>query len=264
MRQVLPSLRDRYELVLLDLEGRTTSDGDVIHAVDLRSPDIDSYRHHFHGIDTVVHAAHRWPSEHHEIAFDTEMDNYYVERENLDMAFHVFKVSLLEQVRRVVVTSSNHAAGWYETVVHRGLMDMVSERDLPLPHHFYGWTKASYELMGFLFATGRFGRPLESVHIRVGAPRPIDGVKLAGDLPRYRRNLGAWVSERDLQQLYILSIETTDIRNESGVPFQIVYGVSNNRRRFWSLVSARRALGYQPQDDSDTTFHGDIRRLLGP
>ena len=264
IRQVLPAFRDRYDLVLLDLEASVTGQGDIIHAADLRNPDLDSYRHHFRGVDTVVHASQRWLGRHYDEERDRELDNYYVERDNLDMAFHMFKASLVEGVRRVVVTSSNHAADWYETLVHRGLMDTISERDLPLSDRLYGWAKASYELLGFVFATGRFGRPLENVHIRIGAPRPIEGAKLAGDLPRYRRDLGAYVSERDLQQLYVRAIETEDIRNEHGIPFQIVYGVSGNRRRFWSLVSARRVLGYEPEDDSEVRFSEEIQRYLGP
>ena len=36
------------------------------------------------------------------------------------------------------------------------------------------------------------------------------------------------------------SIETADIRNEHGIPFQVFYGVSDNARAFWNIVSARR------------------------
>ncbi|MCH7653647.1 MAG: NAD(P)-dependent oxidoreductase, partial [Chloroflexi bacterium] len=33
-------------------------------------------------------------------------------------------------------------------------------------------------------------------------------------------------------------------------------------RAFWSLSSAREALGYEPQDDSEVKFAKDIRRFL--
>ena len=47
-----------------------------------------------------------------------------------------------------------------------------------------------------------------------------------------------------------------------GVPWQVFYGVSNNTRAFWSILNARRVIGYDPQDDSEVRFAADIRRLL--
>ncbi|OUC08022.1 hypothetical protein RY27_11455, partial [Litorilinea aerophila] len=44
-------------------------------------------------------------------------------------------------------------------------------------------------------------------------------------------------------------------RDENGVPFQIFYGVSNNPHAFWSIVNARKVIGYEPQDNSEVRFH---------
>ena len=57
-------------------------------------------------------------------------------------------------------------------------------------------------------------------------------------------------------------METKDIENEYGVPWQVVYGISNNTRAFWSLTSARKILGYEPQDDSEITFRSGINEIL--
>ena len=73
-----------------------------------------------------------------------------------------------------------------------------------------------------------------------------------------RRALGAYLSERDMQQLYIKSIETEDIRNEHGVPFQIFYGVSGNHHNFWSLSNARKVIDYTPEDNSEVHFADQI------
>jgi uronate dehydrogenase/NAD+ dependent glucose-6-phosphate dehydrogenase len=78
----------------------------------------------------------------------------------------------------------------------------------------------------------------------------------------YRRNLGAFISERDLQQLYVESIEAPDIRNVDGLPFQVFYGISNNTRAFWSIANARRVIGYEPEDDSEQLLAEDVRRYL--
>ena len=65
-------------------------------------------------------------------------------------------------------------------------------------------------------------------------------------------------------------METEPIENEHGIPWQVVYGISNNTRAFWSLKSAREVLGYQPEDDSEIVFANEIRELglnegkLGP
>jgi NAD+ dependent glucose-6-phosphate dehydrogenase len=272
--QLIPAFRERYDLILLDIkqESPRGSINEIIK-VDLTDPDIEKYRKYFKGVDAIVHNAFRWKKECDSMAplqwlsrkpglTFSNPDAYYLERENIDMVFHILTLALKENIRRVVVTSSNHAADWYETKLHSGKMDYVDAETCPLSNNLYGWAKATYEHLGFVFATGRFGRPLENIHIRIGAPRPIVGADLKEDQIHFRRDLGAFISERDLQQLYIKSIETRNIRREDGVPFQIFYGISNNTRAFWSIVNARRVIGYEPIDDSEQLFAEDINKYL--
>jgi len=274
--QLLPEFRRRYDMVLLDVtqESRRGRLDDVI-VTDLANPDLDAYRAHFKGADAIVHNAYaydparesdyeeQWlPREQRNEPFPSNMDGYQVERTNLDMAYHVLRLAVEEGIPRVVIASSNHAADWYETKLHDGRMDVVAPDTLPLSDNLYGWAKASYEHLGFVFACGNFGRPVESVFIRIGAPRPIDGPRREGELVGYRRDLGAFVSPRDLTQLYVKSIEAPDIRNADGIPFQVFYGISANTRAFWSIANARQVIGYAPQDDSEVLFADDIRRLL--
>jgi hypothetical protein len=159
-----------------------------------------------------------------------------------------------------VIASSTHAADWDETKVHAGGIHAVGPETYPLSDNFYGWAKAAYELLGHVFACGTFGRPVETVFIRIGAPRQIRIER--DDVVGYRRDLGAYVSPRDLAQLYVKAIETPDIRNADGVPWLVVYGRSGNARGFWSLETARNVLGYVPQDDSEVAFADDVRRLV--
>ena len=42
-------------------------------------------------------------------------------------------------------------------------------------------------------------------------------------------------------------VETEDITDENGVPFLIVYGISGNTHRFWSLASAKRRSATSPR-----------------
>ena len=52
-----------------------------------------------------------------------------------------------------------------------------------------------------------------------------------------------------------------DITDEHGVPFLIVYGISGNTHRFWSLASAREKIGYAPEDDSQVNFADKIAAI---
>ena len=100
------------------------------------------------------------------------------------------------------------------------------------------------------------------VMVRIGAPREIDVGLYIDDPATYKRDLGAYISPRDLSQLFIRALEAPNIENEHGVPWQVVYGISDNTRAFWSLTNARQVLGYRPQDDSEVKYADDIRGLL--
>src|SRR5439155_12660858 len=147
-------------------------------------------------------------------------------RPNVDMAEHVYRLSLEEGVKRVVVASSNHAADWYEPLIHQRTVELVTPDDLPKSDNYYGWAKIAYEALGFTYASGAFGRKLEVVQVRIGAPREIQpGGRDGGSPAQYKRNLGAYISPRDIQQLFVRSIETERIEDEWGIPFLIVYGI---------------------------------------
>ena len=163
----------------------------------------------------------------------------------------------------MVIASSNHAADWYEhALVHERDMEMLDPYKLPLSDNFYGWSKATYEHLGFLFACGTFGRKLEVVMVRIGAPREINVEDFTNDPRGYKRDLGAYISQRDLCQLFTKAIETPKIENDHGIPWLVVYGISDNTRAFWSLTSARKVLGYRPEDDSEVKYAEDIHRFL--
>ena len=94
---------------------------------------------------------------------------------------------------------------------------------------------------------------------RIGGPRDddIDHVK-PGDIKVMHRALGAYLSRRDQVQQAIRMVETEDIEDEHGVPFLIVYGISGNTHRFWSIANAREKIGYAPEDDSQVNFADKI------
>ena len=148
------------------------------------------------------------------------------------------------------------------SVLLTGATGYIAGLLLPALRERYGWAKATYETLGFVYACGSLGRKLEIVQLRIVAPREIDARTFANrPLAHYLRDITGYISQRDLQQLFRKSIEAPEIADEYGVPFQIFYGVSNNARTFWSITNARKVIGYQPEDDSEERFAEDIARM---
>ena len=265
-QRMLPELRERWDLVLLDVRP-TTRDGKPVPGLivaDLTKPDRNAYRQHFRGADAVIHCGFVSAPNLDATTWQDNSDaKFWAEHTNVALSYNVCRVALEEGVRRVVVCSSNHAADYYERLVWAGRLDMVTPEMPPRSDNWYGWAKAAYELLGFVFATGKVdGRTLEIVQWRIGGPRDddIDQVK-PGDVKVMHRALGAYLSKRDQVQQAVRMVETEDIRDEHGVPFLIVYGISGNTHRFWSIASARIKLGYAPEDDSQVNFADKIAAI---
>jgi hypothetical protein len=259
-------LAERWDLVPIDVLG-TARDGTPVPGIviaDLTRPDRNLYRQHFRNADAVIHCGFvKAPG----LDATTWQDNgdakFWAEHQNVAMAYNVYRTALEEGVRRVVVASSNHAADYYERLIWAGQLEMVTPEMPPRSDNWYGWAKAAYELLGFVFATGKVdSRRLEVIQWRIGGPRDddIDRVK-PGDIPLMHRALGAYLSRRDQVQQAIRMVETEDIADEHGIPFLIVYGISGNTHRFWSIANARAKLGYQPADDSQVVFADKITAI---
>src|SRR6266511_3085990 len=234
-QRMFSELAGRWDLVPIDVQATTRGGKSIPGMViaDLTRPNRDEYRAHFRGADTVIHCAFVSATGLDATTWQNNSDaKFRAEHQNVALAYNVYRTALEEGVRRVVVASSNHAA-------------------------------AAYELLGFVFATGQVdGRKLEVVQWRIGGPRDddIDHVK-PGDIKVMHRALGAYLSRRDQVQQAIRMVETESIADEHGVPFLIVYGISGNTHRFWSLASARRKIGYAPEDDSQVNFADKIAAI---
>ena len=251
---VLPTLRERYDLVLLDIRNENHRGEKIadIQIADLTDDNRDAYRAHFVGADAIVHMAF--------VGSPNPQQGFKPELANIAMAYNIYQTALEEDIGRIVVASSNHAADYYEPLILDGAYDTVDPDGRALSDNYYGWAKEAYEHLGFVFAVGKVqDRPLPNVQIRIGGPRETDIAHCSpGDLTCVRRALGAYISQRDLSQLFIKSIEAEDIRDERGVPFQIFYGISGNDHAFWSIVNARKMIGYAPADNSAVRFADQI------
>ena len=266
--QMLSRFREKYELVLLDTSTKNRRGEEVegVNMIDLIDEDRTRYAHFFEEVDAVIHLAYKRRT-------GQPLDHFYDERENVQMAYNVLRSSYDSGVKRVAIASSNHASDFYEhALIHERKLEMLDPYRLALSDNFYGWAKATYEHLGFLFACGAMGdegsglsenlvagnlntsRKMGVVMVRIGAPRNLDPQEYQGNSVGFKRDLGAYISPRDITQLFEKCIEVENIENEYGVPWQVVYGISNNTRAFWSLSNARKVFGYEPKDDSEILF----------
>ena len=230
-------LEGRYELRLLDIDPQ--GDRSILKA-DL-SEYADEWVREFRGADVVVHlaadpTAHQtWPK---------------VIGPNIDAVLHVFQACVSGGVRRVVYASSNHVMGGYKDDPEPVLLttdlsprpgtqyEVDGELRDSTP---YGSAKLFGERVGKCFAQCA---GLSTIAIRIGWIRP--GENRAVDLPLARGPWFRlmWLSNRDYCQIMERCIEA-----DPAIRFLIVNGMSANTGMRWDIDSARRLIGYQPQDD---------------
>ncbi|MEO7393271.1 MAG: NAD(P)-dependent oxidoreductase [Ramlibacter sp.] len=145
---------------------------------------------------------------------------------NIKGVFHLYEGARRHGVKRVVFASSNHVVGFHK----QG--DVLDADCARRPDSYYGLSKAYGEdLSRFYF--DRYG--IETACLRIGSSFPE---------PRDRRMLITWLSHRDLAEL---------VRNCLFAPnlgHTIVYGVSNNRDKWWDNAKAAH-IGFTPQDSSE-------------
>ena len=169
-------------------------------------------------------------------------------RNNIDGTQVVMRAAAEAGVEKFVFASSNHAVGGYET--EDRTPDLYREDDeyrldgteLPRPGNLYGVSKATGESLG-RFYHDEFG--MSVVCVRIG--------NLTKDHPprEYERGQAMWLSHRDCAHLF-----DRCLRAEYG--YEVVYGISDNERRYYSIERAREALGYDPADNSaHYTFEGE-------
>ena len=267
--RILPQLRERYDLVLLDLYN-TDAEGNTIEGmqiVNMANRDREALRAYFKGADVVMHTAYTFSRRVTQGGGDGGDGGYQSALDDIQMAYNVYRLAQEEGIGRVVMFSSNQAANFYEQLIKRGLLETMDEDLVPYADNFYGWSKIAIESLGHLFAAGHVGKtgkpPIEVICVRLGAPRTdlIENVK-AEDQYLLRRHFGSYLSEKDEIQLLSLCIDQEDVRDENGIPFLLVYGVSDNYNRLWSLKNARKYLGYAPESNSYFDFPERITELF--
>ncbi|HEY2297936.1 MAG TPA: NAD(P)-dependent oxidoreductase [Jatrophihabitans sp.] len=190
--------------------------GPDVTAVDITSPDaLDDV---MPGVDAVVHLAGQpveapWP---------------VIRHANLDGTYEVFEAARRHDVTRIVYASSNHAVGFTPVPCDAELPADLAAR----PDTLYGVSKVFGEALGRYYAE-RYELRVACLRIGTFAPSPPDV-----------RALSTWLSPDDCVRLV-----DACLRSEA-LSYSIVWGVSANTRRTWSLAAGHE-LGYFPADDAE-------------
>jgi uronate dehydrogenase len=220
------ALRERLPGLGWDLRGfdrEPIPDGVV---GDITSPaDLDAA---MRGATAVVHLAGQ----------RTEAPWPVIKELNIEGTFQVFEAARRAGVRRVVYASSNHAVGFTPTGTDQ-LADLP-----PRPDTLYGVSKVFGESLGRYYVD-RYGFQVACLRIGTFEPKPP-----------HVRALATWLSPDDCGRLVDACLRAADLS------YAIVWGISNNTRRTWSL-GAGRNLGYEPQDDAEA-YADDVEQGTDP
>jgi putative NADH-flavin reductase len=213
--------RPGRELVLLDVTAPPEpAAGEAARAIAASVEDLDALLAAAEGADAIIHLAglatggHAW-------------DDYV--RVNLTGTYNVLEAARRAGVPRVIYASSNHAVGFTERPP--GAVELPATL-APRPDSYYGVCKVAGEALCSLYHD-RHG--LDAICLRIGSCRAQ---------PDDRRCLWSWLSYPDTVRLVEASLTAP------APGFRIVWGVSANSRRWWSLEEGR-AIGYQPEDDAE-------------
>ncbi|HET7813442.1 MAG TPA: NAD-dependent epimerase/dehydratase family protein [Candidatus Baltobacteraceae bacterium] len=217
-----PLLRTSFDLRLTDrVRAGRLERGETFVRADLKN--LGSLRRIFRGADAVLHLG----GIAKEAAFDDIVDS------NVHGMHAVLEAARLENVRRIVFAGTGHVTGFYPRST------FLDETAPMRPDTLYAVSKGFGELLSRFYAD-KYG--MEIVCIRIGH---------VSERPRYKVDRHIWISPRDLAQLVGNAID------HPGVHCDVVYGVSANARRWWSLKRAR-GLGYEPADGIEQTEIGEI------
>ncbi|MDS0280512.1 NAD-dependent glucose-6-phosphate dehydrogenase Azf [Haloarcula onubensis] len=191
------------------------------------------------GVGAVIHLA---GDPRPEAPWDSVLAN------NIDGTQKMYEAAIEEGVEKFIFASSNHAVGSFETdqrtpEMYRPDDDFrLDGSEFPRPGNLYGVSKATGEVLGRYYHDEH---GIKVCNIRIGnltrGHPPID----------YERGQAMWLSYPDCAHIHQCALE-------ADYEFEIVYGISDNDRKYYSIDRAKEVLNYRPQDNS-AHFEGDER-----
>ncbi|ELZ94767.1 NAD-dependent epimerase/dehydratase [Haloferax mucosum ATCC BAA-1512] len=240
---ILGHIGEAYDWRLLDRE--PLSDEKIPASVDSTDvyvadvTDETAVRNAMDGVHAVIHLA---GDPRPEAPWDSVLRN------NIDGTQKLFEAAVDAGVEKFAFASSNHAVGAYETTDRTPEMYRTHHEfrldgtELPRPSNLYGVSKATGETLGRYYHDHH---DLSVVNVRIGNLTQHHPPK------EYERGQAMWLSYRDCGHLFECCIE-------ADYGYEIVYGISDNDRKYYSIERAREVLGYDPRDNSaEFTFEGE-------
>jgi uronate dehydrogenase len=168
------------------------------------------------GVDAVVHLGG--------VAVEEAWDK--IMPANVAGTYNLFEAARRHGAKRIIVASSNHVVGFFPR------SEKIDDQVYPRPDGRYGLSKAFGEMVGRLYSDKY---RMEVVCIRIGA------MTLE---PEDVRRLAIWIHPEDLTHLVEVGLTAP------GLKFEVVYGMSDNKRAWWDNSNALR-LGYRPKHRSE-------------
>ncbi|TWV55651.1 NAD(P)-dependent oxidoreductase [Streptomyces misionensis] len=205
------------------------AEGEDVECVRLSVTDLPGMREALAGADAVIHLG----------GLSVEGPWEQILDININGTRTVLEAARRAGVPRVIVASSSHAVGFHP----RGEGE-APDYLFPRPDTYYGVSKVAAEALGSLYHD-RYG--LDVICVRIGG---------CFEKPIATRQLATWLSPDDCARL----MEALIAAPSPG--FRVVWGVSDNARRWFSLDEAR-ALGYEPEDDAER-FAGELEGRHDP
>lgn len=213
-----------HQLVRIDREGADVN-------ADVR--DFEAMCAALEGCETVIHLAGV-------VAVDADWESVYAT--NIGGTYNVFEAARRGGAKRVIFASSNHCVGMHEVRSSPAIYDpgfglvVRAEGEPYRPDGLYGVWKAFGETLGRYYSDAygmqvacvRIGSITQADDPRDASVREYSGWLGLSDEQKFKRYAATWMSQRDFARL-VRAILARD------VPYAVVYGVGDNRTRFWDL-----------------------------
>ncbi|WP_266074976.1 NAD-dependent glucose-6-phosphate dehydrogenase Azf [Haladaptatus caseinilyticus] len=227
---ILGDLESKYDWRLLDREPPAEESSNEFFVADIT--DYDAVYEAVDGAGAIIHLA---GDPRPEAPWNSVLSN------NIDGTHNILQAAVDSgSVEKFVFASSNHAVGSYETDdrkpdLYRPHHEFrLDGNELPRPSNLYGVSKATGEVLGRYYHD-EFGLSVACVRI---------GNLTKGHPPKdYERGQAMWLSYRDCAHLF-------DCCLQADYDYEIVYGISDNDRKYYSIDRAREVFDYDPRDNS--------------
>ncbi|WP_277553718.1 NAD-dependent glucose-6-phosphate dehydrogenase Azf [Halobaculum limi] len=249
-RAILAGIGEAYDWRLLDREPLSAASlpsgvsADEVVVADVT--DETAVRDAVDGVGAVIHLA---GDPRPNAPWDSVLTN------NIDGTQTILQAAADTGVDRFVFASSNHAVGAYETDERTPEIYRTDDEyrldgtELPRPSNLYGVSKATGETLG------RYYHDTEDLSV---ACVRIGNLTKGHPPKEYERGQAMWLSHRDCAHLF-------DRCLQAEYDYEIVYGISDNDRKYYSIKRAQEVLGYDPQDNSaHYTFGGEPKEEAEP